>query len=55
MSDVISDRVGGLGRAREDRLREESRRLPIGFGLAIGAAVSGGLWAGIIWAIARAF
>ena len=31
------------------------RRLPTGYGLMIGASASLGLWAGVIWALVRAF
>lgn len=54
MSDVISTRAEPLARPREARLAPE-RRLPIGYGLAAGAAVSAGLWAGIIWVVTRIF
>lgn len=55
MSDVISTRAEPLARPREARLAPEPRRLPIGYGLAAGAAVSAGLWAGIIWVVTRIF
>ena len=31
------------------------RAMPPGYGLALGAAVSGGLWAGIFWLLAQVF
>lgn len=35
--------------------RAAPRALPRGYGLMIGAAVSLGLWGGVIWALVRAF
>lgn len=35
--------------------RAAPRRLPKGQGLMVGASVSLGLWAGLIWALVRAF
>ena len=29
------------------------RSIPIGYGLVLGAAVSGGLWAGVVWLVSR--
>ncbi|WP_165843868.1 hypothetical protein [Phenylobacterium kunshanense] len=55
MSDVISTGSGPLKAAARLRDSVEPRKLPVGYGLAIGGLVSAGLWSAIIWAIARTF
>ena len=52
MSHVISTRSTPLRSAKSRTA--EPRRLPIGYGLAIGATASLGLWSLIAWAVMQA-
>lgn len=55
MSDVISTRSAPLKPAGLRRAGIGPRKLPMGYGLAVGGLISAGLWSGIIWAMARVF
>jgi hypothetical protein len=50
MSDAIFQRNPAVGRIRTSK---RAGPLPRGYGLAIGAAASVGLWGGIFWIAAR--
>jgi hypothetical protein len=50
MSDAIFQRAPAVSRIGTVR---RAGRLPTGYGLAIGAVVSLGLWGGIFWIVAR--
>ena len=50
MSDAIFQRNPAVSRIRTSK---PARRLPSGYGLAIGATASIGLWGGIFWIVAR--
>ena len=50
MSDAIFQRSPAASRIRTSK---RAGRLPPGYGLAIGAAASLGLWGGIFWIAAR--
>jgi hypothetical protein len=52
MTDVINTRAIALRRA--DAATKQARRLPVGYGLALGASASLGLWGMIAWAVFHA-
>lgn len=49
MGDALFQRLQGVRRRSARR-----RRLPLGYGLLIGAAISIGLWGLIVWAVVTA-
>ena len=49
----MSDALVQRRRVTAGPVASAPRSIPIGYGLAIGAGVSGGLWVGIFWLVSR--